>query len=141
MNKVFILLICFCSGCCSLFNTSPFGSCYKKKSYHHSKSNWQCDGEYIVATGKGSRRRSAIVRAWKKAMMKFLTNNVDTDYLETYESQVERLIDENWQSYTCGHWQYLKPHNIVYNWDYQEREITIRVRVKESKLLRDVKRL
>jgi len=98
-------------------------------------------GGLIRATGKGSRKKYALANAWRKAIMKFLEDNIDEDDLEAHEQKVEKWLDENWQEYTTGNWKRPSRRNVVAAWDRDEREITIRVRLEESRLLKDIKRL
>jgi hypothetical protein len=98
-------------------------------------------GDTIEATGKGRKKSYAIADAWKKAMMMYLDENIDADDLEANAQKIEKWLDENWQKYTTGNWQRLTREQVVYNWDRDEREMTIRVTIKGDILLRDIERL
>lgn len=98
-------------------------------------------GSWRTTTGFGLKEEYALVDAWKKAMQSCLEDNIDYDYLETRKGSIDRLLTENWQSYTSGDWRSPQRENIVYGWDREENSITIRVRLKEDKLLYDVDNL
>lgn len=122
--------------------TAVFADDYDDDDYDEEDEYDDDDRDDLIrATGKGSRKKYALANAWRKAIMRYLEDNMDEDDLENNEQKIEKHLDENWQEYTTGNWKRPKRRNIVNAWDRDEREITIRVRIEGSRLLRDIKRL
>ncbi|BBM85942.1 hypothetical protein [Candidatus Uabimicrobium amorphum] len=94
------------------------------------------DGNWYVVTGKGSIPRGAIARAWRKAMLQYLKKNYDSSDFEAHENEIEQHLAENWREYTIGSAD--KPQIVK---RFNRRQITIRVRIKEDKLLKDIRYL
>ncbi len=98
-------------------------------------------GTSYEVTGFGLREEYALADAWKKAMMECLRDNLDYDDLQTHEQKIQQWLNKDWKQYTTGKWDRLKRYQIEYAWDRDAQEITVRVKVKEDRLLKDIKRL
>lgn len=94
------------------------------------------DGNWYTVTGKGSIRRGAIARAWRKAMLQSLQKNYDSSDFAAHENEIEQHLSQNWRDYTVG-----PADNPQVVKKFDRREITIRVRVQEDKLLKDIRNL
>ena len=94
------------------------------------------DGNWYVVTGKGSIRRGAIARAWRKAMLESLKKNYDSSDFAAHENEIEQHLSQNWRDYTVG-----SADNPLVVKKFDRREITIRVRVQDDKLLKDIRYL
>ncbi|WP_372369372.1 hypothetical protein [Candidatus Uabimicrobium sp. HlEnr_7] len=107
----------------------------KQLQQKQQTTNYQHQRGYVV-TGKANIRRGAIARAWRKAMLKSLQKNYDRNDFEAHHSEIEQHLYKNWRDYTVGS---IDNPAVVKKFD--GRKITIRVEVKEDKLLKDIRYL
>ncbi|WP_372364693.1 hypothetical protein [Candidatus Uabimicrobium sp. HlEnr_7] len=99
----------------------------------HDEPVYEDDCDYIIANGKARTRKSAITRAWRSAMFKFLRNNVEFEYFEPNQSKIERFLAENWEEYTL-----IEPENAIIVRRFDGRKIRIKVCIEQDALLQDV---
>jgi len=93
----------------------------------------QDTGSWIVVKGKGSTQEGAIVNAWVAAMNQFLKKNISSEDYNANVSKIESFAGENWRNYAKGDPD--KPKVIK---KYYNRTITIKVRLEEERLLKDI---
>jgi len=89
--------------------------------------------QLIVVKGKGTKVEGAIVDAWKKAMMKHLKDNLETEAYEANQNQIEDFVLNNWREYALGDPDKPKVVKKFYN-----RTITIMAKVDGDRLMKDV---
>ena len=93
-------------------------------------------GSWIRVKAKGSTMRGAIARGWKTAMMKFLRNNIDSEYYEGRNGQIKEFLGERWSDYCVG-----DPERPRITRRYNGRFLRMSVRIDEDSLLRDIRNL
>ncbi|BBM86464.1 hypothetical protein [Candidatus Uabimicrobium amorphum] len=94
---------------------------------------YEDDCDYIIAEGKARTKKSAITRAWREAMLKFLEDNVEYEYFEGNRNKIERFLVENWEDYTST-----EPEEAIILRRFDGRRIRIKVCIEQDDLLKDI---
>jgi len=94
-------------------------------------SNWFKVEGYSASNN----RNTAIQEGYRSAMIEFLQDNLSSSQYEANESKLKAFIKSNWKKFTLGEAKSVKPKRG------EEGSYTMKVRVREEKLLKEVRQL
>ncbi len=86
--------------------------------------------EWIVVEGEGVTQEGAVVSARRKALLKYLRGNMNTDDFETHRRDIEGYVTENWK-------RYCKSRNPIVQ-PYENQLLRVMVGIRSKSLLDDV---
>lgn len=94
-----------------------------------------------VIIGQGATEKGAKTAAWLKAMDQYLKDNMmDKADLRAFKDEINTHLKANWKYYADSSNVFDKKH-VAKPWSEDTQEVSLRVKLREEKLLTDIKEL